>query len=127
MIRLLNLALPFSKNRMYRPLVCGRYAQMVRTRESKLRGLLIINQIWQQLGGRLREPSITKPCSLVWSITFPDRRKRDRHNYMEHLADILQEAKVVADDSLIVHEVGEVMPVFSRPGFVDLTIQELPQ
>lgn len=126
MIRLMNLALPFSKNRMYQPVMCGRWARMVRTKASKIRGDLIIHQIWQQLGGRLRDPAITTPCSMTWTITFPDNRKRDGQNFMEHLSDILQAANVVADDSLIVHEVMEVMPTRKKPGHVDLTLEALP-
>lgn len=126
MISLRNLPVPISKNALHTPVRCGRFVKMVRSKRAKLRGEEIIASIWKQLGGKLQEPAITKPCSMVWAITFPDKRKRDLQNFMEHLADCLQEAKVVADDSLIVHQVCEVMPSIYRPGHVDLTIEELP-
>lgn len=126
MIRLLNLALPCSKNALHRPILCGRWAKMVRTKASKIRGEIIIHQIWAQLGGRLREPAITTPCSMSWTITFPDKRKRDGANFFEHLSDLLQAANVVADDSLIVHESMEVMPTTCRPGYVNLTLEAIP-
>ncbi len=125
-IKLTNLSLPISKNALHIPVRCGRFTKLVRSQKARIRGDLIIHQIWQQLGGRLRDPAITKPCSMTWTITFPDRRKRDGQNFYEHLCDLLQAANVVADDSLIVHEVRETMPTFRKPGFVDLTLQELP-
>lgn len=99
---------------------------MVRSKAARLREQEIVLAIWKQLGGRLTTPAITKPCTMEWSITFPDKRKRDGQNYMEHLADCLQRANVVADDALIVHEIRETMPTFEKPGYVTLTIRELP-
>jgi len=99
---------------------------MVRSRAARLRQELIVVSIWKQLGGRLKEPAITKPCTMTWTITFPDKRKRDGQNFMEHLADCLQAAGVLADDSLIVHEVREVMPHTKKPGSVSVTLEELP-
>lgn len=88
---------------------------------------MIVVEIWKQMGGRLHHPAITTPCSLTWTITFPDHRKRDGQNFLEHLADCLQAANVVSDDNLIVHEVMEVMPIPKRPGWIDLEIVALPQ
>ncbi len=126
MIRLTNLPMPVSKNRLHQPIRCGRFTKMVRSKAARLRGQEIVAAIWKQLGGRLHDPAITKPCSMVWDITFPDKRKRDLANFVEHLQDLLQEARVIDDDSLIVHQVGEVMPSIVKPGFVNVTLEEIP-
>ncbi len=126
MIRLVSLPLPCSKNALHIPVRCGKWTKLVRSKAARIRGEMIVAHIWKQLGGRLHNPAITKPCSMVWTITFPDKRKRDGQNYLEHLADCLQEANVVADDSLIVHEVRENMPTFQKPGHVDVSLEELP-
>lgn len=125
-IRLDRLPLPCSKNDLHIPIRCGRFTKLVRSKAARLKEEEIVVNIWKQLGGRLTAPAITKPCTMAWSITFPDKRKRDGQNYMEHLADCLQRANVVADDALIVHEVRETMPTFENPGYVTLTIRELP-
>jgi hypothetical protein len=126
MIRLTKLPLPVSKNALHIPIRCGKWTKMVRSKKAKLRGEMIITHIWKQLGGRLHEPIITRPAQIHWTITFPDNRKRDRANYYEHLCDLLQEAKVIADDCLLVHENGEEMPQRIKPGWIDLTLEELP-
>jgi Holliday junction resolvase RusA-like endonuclease len=63
---------------------------------------------------------------MTWTITFPDRRPRDGQNYMEHLADCLEMAGVLANDRLLVHEVRETMPNTEKPGWVDVSLEELP-
>jgi Holliday junction resolvase RusA-like endonuclease len=41
-----------------------------------------------------------EPCLAVVFFYFPDKRKRDIHNYTKSLFDALEKARVVKDDSL---------------------------
>lgn len=124
---LLKLPMPTSKNALHVPVRCGKFTKMVRSKKAKLRGQEIVAAIWKQLGGVLTEPIFTGPVSIEWTLTPRNKRLVDRQNYLEHLADCLEEAKVVANDRLLVHEVSEMMPVPVSPGWVDVTITELPQ
>jgi hypothetical protein len=126
MIILTHLPLPVSKNALHVPVRCGKWTKMVRSQKARLRGLEICAAIWRQIGGKPSAPIFTRPVSMAWTVTFPDRRVRDGQNYMEHLSDCLQEAGIVSNDKLIVHEVRETMPGVERPGFINLTIQEIP-
>ena len=125
MIRLIGLPLPVSKNTLHVPVRCGKWTKLVRSKKARLREQEIVACIWRQIG-RPAKPCFTRPVSITWTITFPDRRPRDGQNYFEQLADCLQAAGVVEDDSLLVHEVRETMPHFRKPGSVDLEIRELP-
>lgn len=133
-VRLTRLPLPISKNALRRSMLLtfrrgGKTIHVPKTyrpKKVKLRTDLIVAEIWRQLGGRLHAPIFTGPCSISWTLTPRDRRSIDRQNYFEHLADCLQEAKVVENDRLLVHEVSELMPVTEAPGWVDVTVEGVP-
>lgn len=126
MIRLLRLPLPCTKNALHMPVKCGKWFKMVRTKRGRIRGQLICQEIWKQIGGKPARPCFDRPVTMTWTVTFPDRRERDGHNLMEHLADCLQLAGIVANDSLIKHEVREDMPNPEKPGWVDVCLEEIP-
>lgn len=126
MIQLLRLPLPVSKNALHVPVKCGKWHKLVRSRKARLRGEEICAAIWKQIGGKPSQPVFTRPVSMTWTVTFPDRRDRDGQNYTEHLSDCLQAAGIVSNDKLIVHEVRETMPGVEKPGFVNVTIEEIP-
>ena len=126
MIRLLRLPLPCSKNALHIPIKCGRFTKLVRSKKARTIGEALVAAIWLQIGGKPSRPCFTRPVSMTWTITFPDRRPRDGQNYMEHLADCLELAGVLANDRLLVHEVRETMPNTEKPGWVDVSLEELP-
>lgn len=126
MIRL-TLPLPVSKNARHTAIRCGRFFKTVRTKAARIKEEAMVALIWKQIGGRPSAPIFTKPCSLTYFLTFPDRRQRDRQNYEESLCDCLERALVVSNDALLVHAVGEVSPEFRKPGSCVVTVEELPQ
>ncbi len=125
MIELRGIPFPVSKNALHVPIRCGRFTKMVRSKKAKIRGQEIVAYIWSKLG-IIREPLHTKPVRVEVWVTPPDKRQRDYMNSLEHLFDCLQEARVVADDKLIVEMSGGMMPIPKRPGCVDVTITEIP-
>lgn len=125
MIRL-NLPLPVSKNARHMAVKCGRFYKTVRTKAARLKEEAAVALIWQQLGGRLRQPSFTRPVSVTVFLVFPDKRQRDGANYTESLFDCLERSGVVSNDALIVHHVCEVSPEFHKPGSCTVTIDEIP-
>jgi len=126
-ITLKNLPLPCLLNQMYRaiPIRVGKRTVMKNILSSKARKCRehLCWAITQQLRAR---PMINRPCILSCSFTPPDRRKRDADGYMKQLQDSLQAAGVVTDDSLFVNIHAEMMPTPKRPGWCDVTIQEIP-
>lgn len=122
----LRLAMPVSKNARHIPIRCGKWMKLVRSKACKLKERAMVEDIWKQIGGKPESPCFTRPVSMFWTLTPPDRRPRDLCNYAESLCDCLQEAGVLADDKLIVHEGSELMPVPSKPGFVEVTLEEIP-
>mgnify|MGYP001589623877 CR=1 FL=1 len=101
MIRLLRLPLPCSKNALHIPIKCGRFTKLVRSKKARTIGEALVAAIWLQIGGKPSRPCFTRPVSMTWTITFPDRRPRDGQNYMEHLADCLEKAGVIENDRQI--------------------------
>ena len=47
-----------------------------------------------------RSAMLEGPVKLVLNITFPDKRRRDVHNYVDVIADVLQDI-AYADDTQI--------------------------
>ncbi len=127
-IQLKRLPLPCMLNQMYRALPIrlksGRtITKSVLSAKARRCKEALCLAIILQLKGR---PMIGRPCSLSISVTPPDKRPRDLDGYWKQLKDSLQAAGVVADDKFIVQESGEMMPTSCRPGWVDVTVQELP-
>jgi Holliday junction resolvase RusA-like endonuclease len=125
-VKLTRLPLPVSKNARHQIIQCGRFFKNVRSKKCRLKEETIIAEIWRQLGGVITAPIFTRPCVISWTMVAPDKRPRDRQNYMESLADCLQAARVVSDDKLLVSEHSELMPYTERPGWVDVEISEIP-
>ena len=126
MIRLTRLPLPVSKNALHIPIKCGKFHKLVRSKKARLRAEEIVQEMHRQMGGKPRSPCFTRPVSLTWTMTPPDSRSRDVANYGEQLLDCLQEAGIVSNDRLVVHETHEMMPVAERPGWIDLEVREIP-
>lgn len=87
---------------------------------------LVVTELRIQLNKILTRPVITKPCSMDYMITFPDKRPRDIDCYEKQLLDSLQAAGAIANDKLIVQITKQSHPVTSRPGGITMTLQELP-
>jgi Holliday junction resolvase RusA-like endonuclease len=126
-IRLLRLPLPLSKNQLHIPIKCGKWHKLVRSKKARIREQEIVQAIWKQIGGKPLNPCFTKPVSVSWTIVFPDRRIRDGANHGEQLFDCLEAAGIVSNDALIVAEHRETMPQPCKPGWVDVTIEEIPE
>ncbi len=124
MIRL-ELPLPVSKNARHTAVRCGRFFKTVRTKAARLKEEAMVALIWKAIG-RPSAPSFAAPVSVTVFLTFPDRRRRDGANFTESLFDCLERARIVSDDSLIVHHVCEVSPEFKRPGSCIVTIEQIP-
>lgn len=99
--------------------------KLVATTRARKCKLAVIAAIRAQLGGD--GPRIDRPCTLSYTVTIPDRRKRDLDCYEKQLLDCLQAAGVVADDARIVQISKEMMPEPKRPGWIDLEVSALPE
>ena len=64
------------------------------------------------------------PIHLVLNITFPDKRRRDAHNYIDIIADVLQ-GVAYNDDSQI--EKLEVTKSFGKDWELEIICKEIVQ
>lgn len=84
----------------------------------------LVSEMLRQLGGR--PPRLDRECSVTISVTPRDRRTPDADAYLKQTCDALQAAGVITNDKLIVQIVTERMPSPERPGWMNVTVSELP-
>lgn len=97
---ILSLTLPPSVNEAYiRPKFGGKYILSDKARAWRTEAIWWLRQ-YSLIAGKVEVDAI---------YIFPDKRRRDFHNYSKLLYDALQEARIIEDDSLIVKETSSVM------------------
>jgi Holliday junction resolvase RusA-like endonuclease len=103
----------------------GRFIPMkVLSKEARIKRDLVVADLLRQMGGT--PPRLSRPVTISFSVTPRDKRTPDWDAYTTQLCDCLQKAGVVVDDKLIAMGSGERMPNSCRPGWIDITITELP-
>lgn len=125
----IRLSLPCPVNRKDMPLnrrVRGRMIPMkVLTPEYRQKRQRLVAEVWDQIGGRPKEPM--KGSVQVFMVMTPrDKRTADCDAYWKCLLDGLAMAGVYLDDKQVVHHGGERLPNPVHPGWLDVTVEELP-
>lgn len=123
----LPLACPM--NRLYRAipirLANGRtVTKSVLSSRARVCKQALVSEMLRQMGGR--PPRIDRECTVTISVTPSNKRTPDADAYLKQTCDALQAAGVVLNDKLIVQITTERMPTSERPGWMSLTVSELP-
>jgi Holliday junction resolvase RusA-like endonuclease len=125
-LRFTKLPLPCPTNQLYRAFL-GKGMKFPRTilsqRARKLRQV-VVGSLLAQLKGR--RPALSTACSIDYVVTFPDKRPRDIDCYEKQLLDCLQHAGVISNDKIVAQISKQSVPQAQRPGWIDLTLRELP-
>ncbi len=121
------VSLPCPMNQLYRAFMGPgmKFPRTIMSAKGRKHKQQIVTELLIQIQG-CAKPAITKPCTMDYMITFPDKRARDIDCYEKQLLDSLQAAGVVANDKLIVQINKQTHPVASRPGGITMTLRELP-
>ena len=129
----LRLSLPCPANRRLFPvpftkkLANGKtlsLATQATSKEYRQKQERLVAEVWKQLGGRPQ--AILGHVQVFLTITPRDKRTADVDSYWKALLDGLVKANVIKDDKQVVHHAGERMPNPAHPGFLDVTIEEIP-
>lgn len=132
MIRL-RLSLPCPANRRLFPvpfkkkLSNGRtidLAVQATSKEYRQKQERLVAEVWKALGGRPQ--AILGHVQVFLTITPRDKRTADVDAYWKALLDGLVKANVIKDDKQVVHHGGERLPNPQHPGWLDVTVEELP-
>lgn len=108
---ILSLPLPPSVNEAYiRPKFGGKYILSDKARTWRTEAILMLRGY----------PRISGKVKINCIYVFPDKRRRDFHNYGKLLYDALQESKIIEDDSHIMEEHSSVL---IRKGFAYVLIE----
>ncbi len=128
-IRFTKLPLPCPANRLHGVMVVRKGKRMipmkVLTKEARIKRDLLVVEILRQMKGT--RPLLDKPVTVSFSVTPRDRRTPDWDAYTKQLCDCLEHAGVVVNDKLICMGTGERLPTAQHPGWIDLTLQEIPE
>ena len=127
-IRFSRLPLPCPANDLHgvmRVRKGNRYIPMkVLTKRARIRRDIVVADLLRQMGGKpLR---LAGAVTISFSVTPRDRRTPDWDAYTKQLCDCLEHAGVVLNDKQICMGTGERLPVACHPGWLDLTLTELP-
>ncbi len=84
----------------------------------------MIYEIWKQIGGR---PQPTTGNVQVFAVMTPrDKRTADVDAYFKALLDGLVKANILTDDKQVAHTACERLPNPVHPGWLDVTVEQLP-
>lgn len=119
-----ELPIPPSSNQRLAPVMLGKSPAMVKTP---------LYRAWMSQAVELLtedQPEDWKPFDMpvgvFVEIRFPDRRKRDLDNVLKPLNDVITNAHIWVDDSLIGLQIAKRGPV-EKPGMVRVVIWPLAQ
>jgi len=128
-LRFSHLPLPCPLNSLYGVMAVRKGRRMIHmkvlTKRARVRRDLVVAEIIKQCRGAA--PMMSGPVQVVYTITPRDRRTPDIDAYCKQLFDCLVHARVIADDGQIVQQSGERMPTPRNPGWIDVTIIEVPK
>lgn len=127
-LKFTKLPLPCPANQLHGVMVVRKGKRLipmkVLTQRARIRRDIVVVEMLRQMRGM--RPMLTKPVTISFSVTPRDRRTPDWDAYTKQLCDCLEHAGVVANDKQICMGTGERLPNPQRPGWIDLTLQELP-
>ena len=129
----LRLSLPCPVNRRFIPITYTKRlksgkkftgAIQALSKEYRDKQQRLVAEVWKQLGGR--PVAITGNVQVFMTMTPRDKRTADVDAYSKAILDGLAKANVFLDDKQVVRHDCERMPNPQHPGFIDVTIQEVP-
>jgi Holliday junction resolvase RusA-like endonuclease len=129
----LRLSLPCPINRRFIPITFTKKGKSGKkftgaiqalSREYRQKQVQMVAEIWKQIGGR---PQPTTGNVQVFAVMTPrDRRTADVDAYFKALLDGLVKANILTDDKQVVHTACERLPNPVHPGWLDVTVEQLP-
>lgn len=131
----LRLSLPCPVNRRFFPIPFKRKfssgktyngAVQCLTPEYRSKQQRLVAEVWKQLGGKPAQP-MTGPVQVFMTMTPRDKRTADVDAYSKSVLDGLTKAGVWLDDKQVVRHDCERLPNPQHPGFIEVTIQEIPE
>lgn len=96
----------------------------VLSQRARIRRDIVVAELLQQVKGK--PPRIDRPVTVSFSVTPRNRLTPDWDAYTKQLCDCLEHAGIVTNDKLICMGTGERLPVAKMPGWIDVTVTELP-
>lgn len=124
-ISMKGVPLPCPSNRLYRAFMGKgmKFPRQILSAEARKKRTAVCVFMRARCGGAIQ---LTCAMSLHYIITPRDRRTPDIDAYEKSLLDCLQHSGVIVNDKQIVQITKEIMPIPHVPGWIDLTLVEVP-
>lgn len=100
MARIFTLKLPPTSNHRLMPITRGESMRLIKSPEYRRWMRESVADIMRQ-NSAYGEPIFTDRVGVSIFVAFPDKRRRDLDNLIKPINDVLTQAAVIADDSLI--------------------------